>query len=260
MVFMWRNLFGSRRGEPETPRRKPCVPDGVLLYAVGDIHGQANLLESLLTRIEADAERSVRERRILVFIGDYVDRGLGSRAVIDRVSAGLPRFETIALKGNHEQMLLDFISDPKAWEVYRRLGGVETLLSYGVSRDVIFAPGGASPAAIRDALVAMLPPSHLEFLRSLVLSYDCGDYHFVHAGVRPGVPLDLQSDTDRLWIRDQFLNAGDVFGGRVIVHGHTPAVQPESLGFRIGIDTGAYMTGRLTAARFEGADVQFLHS
>jgi serine/threonine protein phosphatase 1 len=259
MVRMWRNLFGPRRREPEAPRRKASVPDGIVLYAVGDIHGQANLLESLLARIQADAEPRTHLRRVLLFIGDYVDRGPASRDVVERVAAGLPGFEGVALKGNHEQMLLDFLSDPKVWDVYRRLGGAETLLSYGVDRSLIVG-SSVSPAKLRDAFLAVLPRSHQEFLRSLALAYDCGDYHFVHAGVRPGVALDLQSEMDRLWIRDQFLNAGDVFGGRVIVHGHTPAVKPENLGFRIGIDTGAYMTGRLTAARFEGADVQFLHS
>lgn len=256
---MWRNLFGLRRSEPEAPRRRAAVPDGVLLYAVGDIHGQANLLESLLARIRADAESSTHQRRVLLFIGDYVDRGPASRDVVERVAAGFPGFETVALKGNHEQMLLDFLSDPKVWDVYRRLGGSETLLSYGVDRSLIVGVS-TSPAKVRDAFLGVLPQNHQDFLRSLALSYDCGDYHFVHAGVRPGVPLHLQSEMDRLWIRDQFLNAGDVFGGRVIVHGHTPAVKPENLGFRIGIDTGAYMTGRLTAARFEGADIQFLPS
>jgi serine/threonine protein phosphatase 1 len=256
---MWRNWFGPKRSEPEAARRVGKLPDGVLLYAIGDIHGQANLLTSLLTRINEDAEASGEARRVLLFIGDYVDRGPDSRAVVERIISGFPRFETVSLKGNHEQMLLDFISDPKVWQAYRRVGGAETLLSYGVSRDLILAPS-VSPATVRDAFLAALPESHLMFLRSLVLSYDCGDYHFVHAGVRPGVPLDQQSDADRLWIRDPFLNAGDVFGGRVIVHGHTPARDPENLGFRIGIDTGAYMTGRLTAARLQGTDIRFLHS
>jgi len=256
---MWRNLFGLRRGAAEAARRKSRVPDGVVVYAIGDIHGQDHLLTSLLGHIRADVEQHGHERRVLVFVGDYVDRGSASRAVVDRVVAGFPTFETVALKGNHEQMLLNFLSDPDLWAVYRRLGGAETLMSYGVDRDLISAPGVA-PAAIRDALVAVLPREHHEFLRSLLLSYDCGDYHFVHAGVRPGVPLHLQTDEDRLWIRDQFLTAGDVFGGRVIVHGHSPTRDPENLGFRVGIDTGAYMTGRLTAAKFHGYDVHFLHS
>jgi serine/threonine protein phosphatase 1 len=259
MFHMWRNLFGSRRGAAGAALHKPRVPDGVVVYAVGDVHGQYHLLESLLARIHTDADLQNYDRRVLVFVGDYVDRGPASRLVVERVAAGFPLFETVALKGNHEQMLLDFIADSALWEVYRRLGGAETLMSYGVDRDLLFSPG-AAPQAIHQAFLAALPETHQDFLRSLSLSYDCGDYHFVHAGVRPGVPLDRQTEADRLWIRDQFLTAGNVFGGRTIVHGHTPTREPENLGFRVGIDTGAYMTGRLTAARFYGADVQFLHS
>ena len=259
MVFMLRNLLGSRRGAAKAAHRRARVPDGVVVYAIGDIHGHYHLLETLLARIHADAESQDHDRRILVFIGDYVDRGPASRLVVERVVAGFPLFETIALKGNHEQILLDFIADPERWATYRRLGGIETLMSYGVERDLLL-DSNVVPATLRDSFLALLPQSHHDFLRSLSLSYDCGDYHFVHAGVRPGVPLDRQTDDDRLWIRDQFLTAGDVFGGRVIVHGHTPTRNPENLGYRIGIDTGAYMTGRLTAARFSGTDLQFLHT
>lgn len=259
MVWMWRNLFGLKRGAAEAARRKPCVPDGVVVYAIGDIHGEDHLLASLLAHIHTDVELQRYDRRILVFVGDYVDRGPASRSVVERVVAGFPMFETVALKGNHEQILLDFVSNPELWNVYRRLGGVETLMSYGVDRDLLFTPDVAA-AAIRDSFLAVLPQTHHDFLLSLSLSYDCGDYHFVHAGVRPGVPLHLQTEEDMLWIRDQFLTAGDVFGGHVIVHGHTPKREPENLGFRVGIDTGAYMTGRLTAAKFHGVDIQFLHS
>jgi serine/threonine protein phosphatase 1 len=213
----------------------------------------------LLAQIQADARSHEHDRRILVFVGDYVDRGPSSRLVIDRVSRGFPGFETIPLKGNHEQMLLDFIGDRELWDVYRRLGGAETLMSYGVDRDLLFGHN-VSSSTIHESFLAAFPPEHDAFLRSLHLSYDCGDYHFVHAGVRPGVPLDRQNEADQLWIRDLFLTAGDVFDGRVIVHGHTPAREPEKLSFRIGIDTGAYMTGRLTAAKLYGTDVRFLHA
>jgi serine/threonine protein phosphatase 1 len=236
-----------------------CVPDGVVVYAVGDVHGQHRLLEDLLAQIQADAESHDRDTRILVFVGDYVDRGPSSRLVVERVAAGVPAFETIALKGNHEQVLLDFIADPELWEVYRRLGGIETLVSYGVDRDLLVGSNVAA-GTIHRAFLAVFPPQHHAFLRSLHLSYDCGDYHFVHAGVRPGTPLDRQTEADQLWIRDQFLTAGDVFDGRIVVHGHTPAREPERCSFRIGIDTGAYMTGRLTAAKFHRTEVRFLHA
>ena len=140
-----------------------------------------------------------------------------------------------------------------AWEASKRS------ISYGVDRDLLLGPNVAA-ATIHEAFLAAFPPQHHAFLRSLHLSYDCGDYHFVHAGVRPGVPLDRQTEADQLWIRDQFLTAGDVFDGRIIVHGHTPTREPEKLSFRINVDTGAYMTGRLTAAKFHGTDVQFLHA
>jgi serine/threonine protein phosphatase 1 len=256
---MWSNLFGSRRSANEAARGNACVPDGVVLYAIGDVHGQYHLLESLLAQIQIDVERHDRDRRILVFVGDYVDRGPSSRLVVERVSRGSPAFETVALKGNHEQILLDFIADAELWEVYRRLGGIETLLSYGVDRDLLLGSNVAA-ARIHEAFLAAFPPDHHDFLRSLHLSYDCGHYHFVHAGVRPGVPLDRQAEADRLWIRDQFLTAGDVFDGRVIVHGHTPTRDPEKLSFRINVDTGAYMTGRLTAVKLHGAEAQFLHA
>jgi len=259
MAWMWRNLFGLKRGTGEAARPSACVPDGVVLYAVGDVHGQYHLLESLLAQIQADVEPHNRDRRILLFVGDYVDRGPSSRLVVERVAAGLPAFETIALKGNHEQILLDFIADAELWEVYRRLGGVETLTSYGVDRDLLVGSNVAA-ATIHEAFLAAFPSEHNAFLNSLHLSYDCGDYHFVHAGVRPGVPLDRQTEADQLWIRDQFLMAGNVFDGRVIVHGHTPTREPEKLSFRINVDTGAYMTGRLTAAKFHGTDVKFLHA
>lgn len=257
MAWMWRNLFGLKRSAGEAARAKACVPGGVVLYAIGDVHGQCRLLEDLLAQIQADVEPHKHERRILLFVGDYVDRGPSSRLVVERVRAGLPAFETVALKGNHEQILLDFVADAELWEVYRRLGGVETLTSYGVDHDLLL---GSNVAAIHQAFLAAFPPEHHAFLRSLHLSYDCGDYHFVHAGVRPGVRLDQQTEADQLWIREQFLTAGDVFGGRVIVHGHTPTREPEKLSFRINVDTGAYMTGRLTAAKFHGADVQFIHA
>jgi serine/threonine protein phosphatase 1 len=259
MGLRWQNLFGLRRGTAESAQGRASIPDGVVVYAVGDVHGQYLLLERLLAQIQTDAAAHEQDRRILVFVGDYVDRGPLSRMVIERVSQGVPAFETIALKGNHEQILLDFIADSQMWDVYRRLGGVETLLSYGVSYDLLVG-SNASPPKIHEAFLAAFPEAHHDFLRSLHLSYDCGDYHFVHAGVRPGVPLDKQTQDDQLWIRDQFLTAGDVFDGRVIVHGHTPTREPEKLSFRVNVDTGAYMTGRLTAAKFHRGDIQFLHA
>jgi diadenosine tetraphosphatase ApaH/serine/threonine PP2A family protein phosphatase len=252
-------MFGLLRARRKPAGRVPRVPEGVVVYAVGDIHGRLDLLSALLAKIAADAATTVAPRRVLVFLGDYVDRGNDSRGVLDRLSAGIAGFESVCLKGNHEEVLLDFLVDPSLWEEWRRFGGLETLASYGVSHALLFEPLIA-PAAIRDAFLARLPERHLRFLKDLRLSYQCGDYYFVHAGARPGVALEDQVPADQLWIREEFLGAGDAFGGRVVVHGHTPKPQPEKWAFRIGIDTGAYLTGHLTAVRLEGADARFLHS
>ena len=252
------NLFGWKR-RTATERAPARVPEGVLLYAVGDIHGRSDLLLPLLKKIGADAREEPAARRILLFVGDYVDRGPDSRGVIDAIVDGVTPFETVFLKGNHEAVLLDFLDNPARWEDWRRFGGLETLASYGVDHRLL-AGAGVEPEEIRDAFLAALPRKHLDFLRTLLLSYECGDYYFVHAGARPGIPLDQQIEADQLWIREGFLDAGDVFGGRVVVHGHTPKKSPERRSFRIGIDTGAYLYGCLTAARFMGDQVEFLQS
>jgi serine/threonine protein phosphatase 1 len=145
------------------------------------------------------------------------------------------------------------------WEDWRRFGGLDTLASYGLDRQLLYG-AGASPGKIRDAFLAALPQRHYDFLTALPSSYACGDYYFVHAGARPGIPLGRQVDADQLWIRDEFLIAGNAFGGRVVVHGHTPTAEPERHPFRLGLDTGAYMSGRLTAVKLHGADVTFLQS
>jgi serine/threonine protein phosphatase 1 len=249
----------KRRVRDQQSGQRPRVPDDVLLYAVGDIHGRRDLLQRLLEKIEADAGHSADMKKILVFLGDYVDRGQDSRSVIDIVSSPIPPFETVCLKGNHESVLLEFLDDPEVWEDFRRFGGLETLSSYGVDHGLL--AGAETPhEEIRDAFLAVFPKSHYDFLRGLKCSYECGDYYFVHAGVRPGIPLERQVEADQLWIREEFFSAGNAFDGHVIVHGHTPRPNPEKHPFRIGIDTGAYLSGRLTAAKFSGPDVEFLQS
>ena len=251
-------MFGFlRRAASAEPA--PQVPAGIAVYAIGDIHGRLDLLSDLLGKIEEDAKSCREARRILVFVGDYVDRGPDSRGVVERVLAGVPTFETVCLKGNHEQVLLDFLADPLVWDHWRRFGGLETLASYQVDRHLLFG-ANVAPAAIRDAFAEALPQRHKDFLASLPRSYECGDYYFVHAGVRPGIPLERQVEADQLWIREDFLDSGKTTGGRVVVHGHTPRPAPEKLDFRIGIDTGAYLTGRLTAVKLIGPQVTFLQS
>lgn len=234
------------------------VPPGRRVYAVGDIHGRADLLIQLLDVIQKDAlGGDYRGRPILVFLGDYVDRGAQSREVIDvLLGERMSPFETYFLKGNHEAAMLQFLDEPSAGPRWTEFGGAETLVSYGVR------PPRSRTASDEWAMASqefnrLLPTSHRHFLSSLELSYRLGDYVFVHAGLRPGVELDQQTEYDMLWIRDAFLNDTRPLGA-VVVHGHTPTPKPHRDSRRVGIDTGAYLSGRLTAARFEHDAVEFL--
>lgn len=250
-------MFSKRR-----PRQayEPSIPVGQRIYAVGDIHGRLDLLDRLLAAIEADAAGAAA-RVTLLFIGDYVDRGPQSREVIERlIMLGRSARETVFLKGNHEDALLQFLDAPaETWGDWRRFGGLETLMSYGVDGALLVGPR-TDPAAIRDDFRRKLPEAHLAFLKGLKLSHAAGDYYFVHAGARPGIALERQVPHDQMWIRDEFLNDPDPGFGKIVVHGHTPSHKPETTPVRIGIDTGAYFTGKLTAAAFEGADVRFMYT
>lgn len=240
-----------------TEVRTPVMP-GCLAYAVGDIHGRSDLLDRLLQQITDDATQSHHRRRILLFLGDYIDRGSDSRAVIERLCTGLPSgFEAYFLKGNHEALMLGYLDRPGELEIWLCNGGEATLSSYGVATTRGPCAGSEAAAACRDALLSHMPSDHLDFLNALALSVTLGDYFFVHAGVRPGIPLDRQQDHDLIWIRDEFLSSSQDFG-KVIVHGHTPVREPEVHPNRINVDTGAWMTGRLTALRLEGATTRFL--
>jgi serine/threonine protein phosphatase 1 len=236
-------------------------PGGRRVYAVGDIHGRADLLRRLLSAIEEDArDLAPADRPVLIFIGDYIDRGEDSRGVIDQVLAlrRSDRFEAHALKGNHEEALLQFLVDPWFGSTWAEYGGLQTLASYGVSPPLRKRADQWETA--RDALAAALPPEHLAFFSSLALTVSFGDYTFVHAGVRPGVPLQDQQEHDLLWIRDDFLHARTPLERSVVVHGHTPEAEPYLSTRRIGIDTGAYATGVLTAVRLSGEDCAFLQA
>lgn len=234
------------------------VPAGRRVYAIGDIHGRADLLLRLLDDLRRDAQQGEFEGRpILIFLGDYVDRGFQSRDVLDiLLSDAVSPFETYFLKGNHEAAMLQFLNDPSIGPRWAEYGGAETLVSYGIqpprTRTSLDDWSRAS-----DELKQVLPHSHLHFLSNLDISVRIGDYVFVHAGVRPGVPLDQQSEYDMLWIRDEFLGDRKPLGA-VIVHGHTPTTAPHKDSRRVGLDTGAYLSGRLTAARFEHDSVEFI--
>jgi serine/threonine protein phosphatase 1 len=239
--------MGVNRRFPQNIR--PRLPDGIRVYAIGDVHGRADLLQSLLTVVDVDLDRSAPERAIQVFLGDYIDRGPQSRAVLDLLIRRSQSHETVCLKGNHEVFLLDVLKDPAKLQVWRHYGGLLTLMSYGVTPTM--NPTAEEQVKLIEALQRALPPEHLAFLKQLPTSFSCGDFFFVHAGVRPGVSLDRQNEQDLLWIRDEFLNSDERYA-KYIVHGHTPVSAPDIRPNRINIDTGAYATGNLTLLTIQG--------
>lgn len=232
----------------------PVMPRGVIVFAIGDVHGRADLLELMLRHITEEAG-SVEDRRVLlVCLGDYIDRGPRSRQVVDQLLAlrGAPNLEVRYLRGNHERIFLDFLADPvrngPSWCAY---GGREALASYGVVAPEPDEDEEETWLAAREALRAALPQAHLSFFEGLETSFEIGDYFFAHAGAKPGVPLEAQVEEDLLWIREPFLRGRRRFE-KVIVHGHSPEAEVHVDDRRIGLDTGAYATGVLSAARLEG--------
>lgn len=230
---------------------KPTVPDDTVVYAVGDIHGRADLLDRLHQSILEDSQTRQAARRTVIYLGDYIDRGPESFRVVETLAAGAPPgFEAVYLKGNHEAFLLDFLAEPERASAWLFNGGVETLRSYGVT-----APERGNLSEILPplqlGLAAALPDMHRRFFEGLALSHVEGDYYFVHAGVRPGRPLATQVEQDMLWIRDAFLHSSQNFG-KIVVHGHSINWDPQIKPNRIGIDTGAFASGVLTALVLEG--------
>jgi serine/threonine protein phosphatase 1 len=235
----------------------PRVPDGTRIYAVGDVHGRADLLQALFGRIDADLQAYPIAQSVQVFLGDYIDRGPQSREVLDLLIARRRRHMMLCLKGNHETFAIQFLSNPSVLSEWKQVGGLNTLLSYGIRPSTSEDPQVQEEvaAAFRQAL----PESHRCFIQGLALSFTCGDYFFAHAGARPGVPLRQQSRRDLLWIREEFLLHEEGFG-KVVVHGHTPAIDPVIKANRISIDTGAYATGRLTCLVLEGQRIRFIRT
>ncbi|WP_448950767.1 metallophosphoesterase [Labrys neptuniae] len=230
---------------------QPVIPDGISVIAFGDVHGCYDKLESLLEQIEERVASFPEQRHIVVSVGDLVDRGPDSARVVERLAAGVPGCELVVLAGNHEAMMLDFIRGGEGAEIWLHNGGLRTLASYGVDLERALDEG-VSLFGLRRALLERLPDHHLAFLTRRPLSYECGGYFFVHAGIRPGRPPDRQDEEDLLWIRNEFLDWDGDFGKR-IVHGHTPVEVATFKHNRINLDTGACFGGPLTAVLLEGA-------
>lgn len=237
---------------------EPRLPDGYRLYAIGDVHGRDDLLADLLATIEADSSERRPAKRIIVFLGDLIDRGPASAAVVERLRSYRPAdAHVIFLAGNHEEVLLRILDgDEELVADWLRFGGAECLRSYGVD------PGELrrmSPERAVETIRSAIPAAHAEFMRRFDDTFRAGDYLFVHAGIRPGVPLAAQVRSDLRWIREPFLT-DRAEHGFVVVHGHTIRKQIEDCGNRIGIDTGAYRFGVLSALGLEGTDRWYLQA
>lgn len=237
------------------------APVDRLTYAVGDIHGRADLLGRLLEQIRGDARQRAEdgERPLIVFLGDYIDRGPQSRDVIDLLLAFRddPAFETRFLLGNHEDAMLDYLDGRISGLGWSRHGGDSTFRSYGVE-----PPHDETRTAWsdkRETLRAAVPAAHVGFLQNLELMIPVGKLLFVHAGIRPGVAIEEQSRRDLLWIRGEFLQA-ERTDDWLVVHGHTPKSEAYGSAGRLCLDSGSYVTGRLTAAAFAGNDIMLIET
>lgn len=241
-------------------RRRQASTGTQLTYAVGDIHGRRDLFERLLERIYEDAATLwMASRPRLVLVGDYIDRGPDSRGVLDLISDLRDRREFVVdcIMGNHEEAMLAFLADENMGPSWMHFGGLATLASYGVE-----APRSTDPSAwldARDALDDALPAPHFRLLHSLKYMVQIGDYAFVHAGVRPGVPFNEQDPRDTRWIRGPFLEHAGPFE-KVVVHGHTPITTAQVTRHRINVDTGAYMSDLLSAVRLYETEQSILTS
>ncbi|MHA6316667.1 metallophosphoesterase family protein [Altererythrobacter sp. CAU 1778] len=244
------NVFRGRRAEPPSA----TIPAGERVYAVGDIHGRLDLFRALLDAIEADDLARGAADTTIVLLGDLVDRGPESAGVVTLARELAARRKVRLLAGNHEEMLLLSLKKTSVLRSFLRHGGRETLLSYGYDRDALIADDFET---VQETMRQLVPADDLAFIESFEEQFAIGDYLFVHAGIDPDVALDAQKRQDLLWIREPFLSHEAPFG-KVVVHGHTISEEPEDRGNRIGVDTGAFYSGRLTALALEGTERRYL--
>jgi len=238
--------------------RKARIPDGQRVYAIGDIHGRVDLLKRLLVDIKEDASRYMAEaENVIVYLGDYIDRGAKSKEVLNVVcSPPLDGFSSVCLLGNHELMLMRFLAGEDRDGNWLKAGGVQTAYSYGVQRDLP-KQWKDRVNAIREKLASIIPETHKKFMKALKTNYVCGDYLFVHAGIDLKQPIENQVANDLVWGSDAFLK-NDKKMDKITVHGHFVQKEFQVGPSRLGIDTGAYATGRLTCAVFEKETVRIL--
>ncbi|MFA7586788.1 MAG: metallophosphoesterase family protein [Novosphingobium sp.] len=251
-----RQIFRPRPVAPPPDRPLPAIPAGQRIYAVGDVHGRLDLFNALIQAVEADDAGRPPAQTTIILLGDLVDRGPDSAGVIAAARSLAERRSVRMIAGNHEEMFLNSFSDVDILREFLRFGGRETVLSYPID------PGTYRDLTLEETQGAMhrvIPAADLDFLRGFEDLIVIGDYVFVHAGIRPGVPLNEQEPRDLRWIRKQFVTSDEDFG-HCIVHGHTIVEEPEIRTNRIGIDTGAYSSGRLTALALEGTQRWFIET
>lgn len=251
MLQFFRKLFAD-----DVEAERAAVPAGERVYAIGDIHGRADLFAALIEAIEADDQSAGEARSTVILLGDLVDRGPDSAGVLQLAQQWQQRRNVRILTGNHEEMLLKSLTSTDILRHFLRHGGRQTMTSYGVAKDA-FAE--TTPDEAQAILRNALPQADIDYIESFEDQVRIGDYLFVHAGIDPEKPLDGQSRKDLRWIREPFLSYAEPLGC-VVVHGHTISEWPEDTGIRIGIDTGAYATGRLTALVLEGSRRRYIEA
>jgi len=247
-------LTGRRNNTPVEPR----VPEGNRLYVIGDIHGRIDLLQQIHNKIQQDAANYPGSKH-LIYLGDYIDRGDHSKDVIDLLlEQPLPGFEATYLRGNHEQSMLDFLQEAEVGRSWFNYGGLATLVSYNVKYGKI-PTRKKDFEGIQNDLKERVPHAHINFLEKTEFSHTAGNYYFVHAGINPKVALKYQLPEDQLWVREDFVSYNKPHE-KIIVHGHTITDEPDLQTNRIGLDTGAYITGKLTCLVLENATQRILQT
>jgi Calcineurin-like phosphoesterase len=236
-----------------SPSVNASAPADTRIYAVGDIHGRADLLNEITARIDDDIRRRPIAHTVEVYLGDYIDRGPDSRTVIDLLAVRLVANHAVCLRGNHEAVMEGFLEDPTILPYWEQLGGMQTLASYGIE----LHDENETALNLHRRFVDAFPRAHELFMHCLRHQFSCGDFLFVHAGIRPDIPIEHQDINDLIWIRSEFLDSTRKHES-FIVHGHTPVPHPDIRHNRINIDTCAWRTGTLTCIAIEGSTILFL--
>jgi len=252
MLRSLRQLFERQESAPPAAE----VPAGLRVYAIGDIHGRLDLFEAMIAAVEADDAAGAPADTTVILLGDLVDRGPDSAGVVARARDWRRQRNVRILQGNHEEMFLSSFDDADTLRHFLRFGGKETVLSYGIDPEAYLH---ASVEEVQQMMHEAISPDERAFIAGFEDMIAIGDYLFVHAGILPEQPLDEQKPRHLRWIREPFLSHSEPHGA-VVVHGHTITDEPQDRGNRIGIDTGAYMSGRLTALVLEGTDRRYLEA